>query len=1137
MHDIQTVGRCWKAILALLCLLSGYNSTLKAQECLNGVAWVVSIQGRALLKSVDEPQWRVVRQGERICPGDQLRVTANSRAGLVLHNDSLLRLAENSELLFSAPTAEGNIYLDLLKGISHILSRIRHSFQINTPYINAYVEGTEFTVASGPSGAQVTVLEGQVVARNKQGEVRVPSGQQVNVLPGDAPQGGIAVNPRDAVQWALYYPPVVEPPKGHASKAVQQSLKAYRQGDLKGALEALSEAPDVADDADLLIYRASLYLQVGGIKAAWRDLMAAQGKQPDQSNTLALKSIIATANSELRQAMTLAQRAVSADARSPAAYLALSYAYQARFQLPEARKAAHQATLMAPENALAWARLAQLELMFRNLDASTEAAHRAVAIAPRHAQSQTTLGFARLIQFDLEGAQEAFTEAAYLDQAAPLPRLGLGLVQIRKSDLAGGRQQLELAANLDPSNALIRSYLGKAYYEEKRNALAATQFTLAKQFDKQDPTAWFYDAIRKQSENRPIEALKDIQTSIELNNHRAVYRSQFLLDQDEAARGASQARVYQELGFEQLARAEAYKSLQTSPQNHSAHRFLADSYIGRPRHERARLSELLQSQLLQPLNTNPIQPHLAVSKLGILDGAGPSHGGFSEYTSLFTREGLNLQLNAIGGNNSTRGDDLIVSGLQDKISFSLGQFHYYTDGWRENSDLRQDIHSAFMQASLSPNTSIQFEYWNQESESGDIDMKFDHRISESMERELERQFGRLGVHHQLTSDSHLVISAIYQKMLTKDFEREATYFNDILPPYGELSGIEDTSFTYAGDSNRRNFEWLFLQHIDDHVFTLGGGYYDENHKTTARQLTVETYMLPDDGNLLVIPTVYDDTEDNDPSFKSIYAYSLLALPAHVSMTLGATFEEYEYRLYKTDQFGPKFGLSWDVDGNTTLRGAYLKSIARPSHYEKTIEPTQVVGFNQYFDDVEGSDIEQFGVGFDTNFDNGVSIGIEFNRRDLSLPMAGKKVILESCDEKWTHGYLYWPVTKRLSMSLGYEKDVMERETFAPQLLTIYQMPIGFKYHWPSGMSFDLEGAKIDQKIDHDGVGKQEDFWNVNAVLGFRFPKRNGKAEIIVKNLLDKEFNYYDLSFFHGSDYVMPQYQPERQLFFRFSLNL
>jgi hypothetical protein len=165
MHSIQTVGRCWKAILALLCPLSGYNSTLKAQECLNGVAWVVSIQGRALLKSVDEPQWRVVRQGERICPGDQLRVTANSRAGLVLHNDSLLRLAENSELLFSAPTAEGNIYLDLLKGISHILSRIRHSFQINTPYINAYVEGTEFTVASGPSGAQVTVLEGQVVAR------------------------------------------------------------------------------------------------------------------------------------------------------------------------------------------------------------------------------------------------------------------------------------------------------------------------------------------------------------------------------------------------------------------------------------------------------------------------------------------------------------------------------------------------------------------------------------------------------------------------------------------------------------------------------------------------------------------------------------------------------------------------------------------------------------------------------------------------------------------------------------------------------------------------------------------------------------------------------------------------------------
>ena len=63
---------------------------------------------------------------------------------------------------------------------------------------------------------------------------------------------------------------------------------------------------------------------------------------------------------------------------------------------------------------------------------------------------------------------------------------------------------------------------------------------------------------------------------------------------------------------------------------------------------------------------------------------------------------------------------------------------------------------------------------------------------------------------------------------------------------------------------------------------------------------------------------------------------------------------------------------------------------------------------------------------------------------------------------------------------------------------------------------------------------EEDFWNVDAVLGYRLPKRNGKAELIVKNLLDEEFYYYDLSFLSGEQ-LMPQFQPERQLFARVTL--
>ena len=103
---------------------------------------------------------------------------------------------------------------------------------------------------------------------------------------------------------------------------------------------------------------------------------------------------------------------------------------------------------------------------------------------------------------------------------------------------------------------LIRSYLGKAYYEEKRPELDGREYAIAKELDPNDPTPWFYDAIRKQTINQPVEALHDLQTAIELNDNRAVYRSKLMLDSDLAARSASLARIYSDLGFQQRALVE-----------------------------------------------------------------------------------------------------------------------------------------------------------------------------------------------------------------------------------------------------------------------------------------------------------------------------------------------------------------------------------------------------------------------------------------------------------------------------------------------------------------------------------------------------------------------------------------------------
>jgi Flp pilus assembly protein TadD len=205
-----------------------------------------------------------------------------------------------------------------------------------------------------------------------------------------------------------------------------------------------------------------------------------------------------------------------------------------------------------------------LQQSFGDLDKSLDSAKKATALRPDLSRTQTVLGFSYLTRVETGEAKGAFEQAIKLDDADPLPRLGLGLAKIRDGHLEDGRREIEIAASLDPNNSLIRSYLGKAYYEEKRDKLATDQYEMAKSLDPSDPTPYFYAAIEKQTTNRPVDALHDLEKSIELNDNRAVYRSRLLLDSDLAARSASFARIYSDLGFQQRALVEGWKSVNTT---------------------------------------------------------------------------------------------------------------------------------------------------------------------------------------------------------------------------------------------------------------------------------------------------------------------------------------------------------------------------------------------------------------------------------------------------------------------------------------------------------------------------------------------------------------------------------------------
>ena len=727
---------------------------------------LVSLQGIVEARQAGQNSWQRAKLDEAFCIGDSIRTGSKARAALVIASDNTyVRLDQLTTLTLAPEASDNGIFAELARGIAYFLTRTPRSLKVQTPFVNAAVRGTEFVVRADSSQASVTVLEGSVLASNANGQLPLASGESAIAAGGQAPKARLDIAPRDTVMWALYYPPLFDSRVLKLDtpwiEPLRQSAAAYLAGDIATAFEQIRAVPESVSDARFLNYRAGLLLSVGRLDEAQADIQRSLATSNGNAHALALQSVIALAQNNRNEALQLARQAASADAESTPALSALSYAQQARFDINAARASIETALQHDRENVLLWARLSELWLALGDMPNALAAADRAVTLNPNVARTQSVLGFVELTRANAKSARAAFEKAITFDSADPLPRLGLGLALIRMGELEAGRREIEIAVTLDPNNALIRSYLGKAYYEEKRGALAATQLDMAKALDANDPTPWFYDAIRKQSENRPVEALRDLQKSIALNDNRAVYRSRLLLDQDLAARGASLARIYSDLGFEQLALREATKSLSVDPADHSAHRFLADAYSGMRRHEIARASEALQSQLLQPLNLNPVPLQLSETNTNILSGAGPTAAGFNEFNPLFERNRFALRAAGVVGSNGTRGDELIHSGLQDNVSYSLGQFHYETDGFRPNNGLKLDIYNAFVQTAITPQSNLQFEWRSRRQENGDLAMQFDAtNFSSALHEETKEKTVRLGYRFTPSPKAGLILSAI-----------------------------------------------------------------------------------------------------------------------------------------------------------------------------------------------------------------------------------------------------------------------------------------------------------------------------------------------------------------------------------------
>jgi len=1122
---------------------------------------VLEMEGQVEVMRAGTANWRPAVTNQALAAGDGVRTGERSRAVVRLSNLTLVRL---DELTFiQIPLApRKRISFNLRRGILYLFHRDRPGeFEMETRTVSSIIRGTEFNVAVADDGTTtLTLLDGEVEMTNPFGQLVLRSGEAGVAAPGQPPARTAMIEAVNVIQWCLYYPAVLDPGElelgANELQILGESLAAYRNGDLLQALATYPAGRQPASDPER-VYLAAVLLAVGRVTQAEALLASlAPGETRPARLAEALRTMIAAVKHEQIQSSKF-------KVQSSTVLLAESYYQQSRSNLEEALAAARRAAELSPDFAFAWAQVAELEFSFGRTARARAALENALRLAPRHAQAVALRGFLEAAQNRIRQAIATFEEVMAMDGALGNAWLGRGLCRIRLGDLAGGRVDLHVAATLEPQRAVLRSYLGKAFHETMDEASAELELERAHGLDPRDPTASLYSALLRRQQNRLNEAVRDLEHSQELNDHRSVYRSRLLLDQDRAVRGANLAAIYQEAGLSEVAVREASRALNVDYANFSAHLFLANSYdaLRDPRqinlrYETPWLSEYLVANLLAPVGAGTLSPYLTQQ----------------EYSKLFERDGVGLSSSTEYWSQGDWFQTAAQHGRFGNSSYAAEMAYRSETGDRPNEDLEQLTVSLKVKQQLTPQDSVYLQGIYYHAESGDVTQYYDQADAHPRLRAKETQEPILlaGYHHEWAPGFHTLFLGGRLDGILNVTNTDQEVLLLLRNPAGIITGVPTPGLPLAPLDYRNELEIYtgelqqILQHRE-HTIVLGGrvqaGDFDTRSAlgSTSTRFASQTFTNPIP--LPSAPTTNGGLMDFERF--NVYGYYSWQIAEPLLLTAGLSYDRLDYPLNfrhapvavtgaSEDQWSPKAGLIWTPHRTTTVRGAYTRSLGGVSFDQSfRLEPTQVAGFNQAFRSVipesaagavSAPKIETWSAALDQKFPTGTYFGLQaellgseadralgaINLLAFTVPISSIPTTTRQTLDYAERNFLLTLnqlVGDEWSLGARYRLSRAELETRLPEIpvsvsvagnrditAILHQVNLFALFAHPSGFfgRFDsIWSQQSNRGYTPDIPG--DDFWQFNVMAGYRFPRRRAELRVALLNLTDRDYQLNPLN--------------------------
>ncbi|MGZ5021204.1 MAG: TonB-dependent receptor domain-containing protein [Chthoniobacterales bacterium] len=1118
--------------------------------------------------------WAAAIVGQSLVVRDRLRTGEDSRAAVRMADASILRIDELTETeILPSQNAQDKSTLNLKQGSAYFFSREKaREVKMETPAATGAIRGTEFVVRVAANGhTSFVMLDGEVEVSNAQGSVLVRSGEGAEVDPGGRPTKTAMLEAISSIQWCLYYPGVLDlNDLGYAPDA----LRDYREGDLLAALRNFSRER-LPNSAAKKIYHASLYLAVGQVKKAEGVLANVRRDAPGRA---ALQTLIA--------AVTLQARDESFAPRTASDWMAESYYRQSKADLAGALQAAQSAIDLDPSFGFAWTRVAEMHFSFGRTPQAMRALERGLELSPRNPAAHALRGFLFAAENKITEAKKSFEDAMAIDGALGNAWLGRGLCLIRKGDDEEGRRDLQTAAALEPNRSLLHSYLGKALSNVGNEKKATLELQRAKQLDPRDPTPWLYSAIENRQNSRINQAVRDLETSLDLNENRRIYRSQMLLDQDRAVRGANLAAIYQDDGMIDLSVREATRAVDSDYSNASSHLFLANSYdaLRDPtrinlRYETPWFNELLLANLLSPVGGGPLSQFVSEQEYSKLFEA--DRFGFSSTTSYFSSSEVRETASQFG----TFGN----------FSYSLDTDFLYDDGRRPNNEITRSETYAQFKFQITPRDVIFLQTKYQDVRQGDLLQRYNQdEFQPGVHfRELQQPAIILaGYHHEWAPGVHTLLLV---GRLADEISFSA--LNSAQDRDQFLNNPNASLFTFFTRNTAGTITSAFALPLDLHyhsTFTTYTGEVNQIWETEHNTLVAGARFQSGEFHT-------SDFFDNEPPFttpffsqpvaahdfnntlerQSYYAYETWRPFHSLSLTGGVSYDRLSFPInYRNapiidsestrSAVSPKAGFIWNPVGKLVLRGAYTRSLGGVSFDESVqLEPNQVAGFNQVFRSIISESVvgsvaapryENAGLLLEDKFPTGTYLGVQATllRSDVdrrvgtfdALVQAGRIIppIMPSSTKQeldYEERGLLCTVNQLLGrdFSLGahYQLTFSDLTTMFPEVpaailssrrerATLHQEQVFALYNHPSGFFAKLEGYWAQQSnVGYNPDLPGDDIFQLNAYVGFRFRRNYGDVTLGFLNLTDTDYKLNPLNLYNE----LPR---ERTLLARVRLN-